>query len=86
MTLDDEPDVFNEDRTGWILDTLRDYGVHATFFILGERVADPNQPTRPDLVLREASEGHTVADGRWDHPDLTKLSLSDVQWQLYQRQ
>ena len=60
MTFDDGPNVFNEDRTGWILDTLRDYGVHATFFILGERVADPNQPTRPDLVLREASEGHTV--------------------------
>ena len=63
-------------------DTLRDYGVHATFFILGERVADPEQPKRPDLVLREASEGHTVANHSWDHPDLTKLKLSDVQWQL----
>src|SRR4051794_25633215 len=46
MTFDDGPNVSNEDRTGRILDTLRDYGVHATFFILGERVADPNQPTR----------------------------------------
>ena len=82
MTFDDGPNVFNEDRTSWILDTLRDYGVHATFFILGERVADPNQPTRPDLVLREASEGHTVANHSWNHPDLTKLSTSDVQLQL----
>jgi peptidoglycan/xylan/chitin deacetylase (PgdA/CDA1 family) len=82
VTFDDGPNVFNEDRTGWILDTLRDYGVHATFFVLGERVADPNQPTRPDLVLREATEGHTVANHSWDHPDLTKLSTSDVQLQL----
>jgi len=82
MTFDDGPNVFNEDRTSWILDTLRDYGVHATFFILGERVNDPNQPTRPDLVLREASEGHTVANHSWDHPDLTKLSTSDVASQL----
>lgn len=81
LTYDDGPDVFN-DRTSRLLDTLRDYGVHATFFVLGERVADPNQPTRPDLVLREASEGHTVANHTWDHPDLTKLSTSDVEWQL----
>ncbi|NUU32878.1 DUF4082 domain-containing protein [Arthrobacter sp. C9C5] len=82
LTFDDGPNVFNEDRTSWILDTLRDYGVHATFFILGERVADPNQPTRPDLVRREAAEGHTVANHTWDHPDLTKLSTGDVQSQL----
>ncbi|SDL23848.1 DUF4082 domain-containing protein [Arthrobacter sp. ok362] len=82
MTFDDGPNVFNEDRTSWILDTLRDYGVHATFFILGERVNDPNQPTRPDLVLREATEGHTVANHSWDHPDLTRLSTSDVASQL----
>lgn len=81
LTYDDGPDVFN-DRTSQILDTLRDYGVHATFFVLGERVADPNQPTRPDLVRREASEGHTVANHTWDHPDLTRISASDVQWQL----
>lgn len=82
LTFDDGPDVFGGDRTSRILGTLRDYGVHATFFDLGERVADPNQPTRPDLVLKEASEGHIVANHTWDHPDLTKLSTSDVQWQL----
>lgn len=82
LTFDDGPDISTDDRTAWILNTLRDYAVHATFFVLGERVADPNQRTRPDLVLREASEGHPVGNHTWDHPDLTKLSSSDVQWQL----
>lgn len=82
MTFDDGPDISTTDRTSWILDTLRSYGVHATFFDLGERIADPYQVTRPDLVLKEQTEGHTVANHTWDHPDLTKVTSTEVQSQL----
>ncbi|WP_406636679.1 DUF4082 domain-containing protein [Pseudarthrobacter quantipunctorum] len=82
VTFDDGPDISTRDRTSWILDTLRSYGVHATFFDLGERIADRYQVTRPDLVLREQAEGHTVANHTWDHPDLTKVSQTEVRSQL----
>lgn len=82
LTFDDGPDISSRNRTSWILDTLRTYGVHATFFDLGERINDPNQPTRPELVLREETEGHVVANHTWDHPDLTKVSSTEVRSQL----
>ncbi|MGV0109105.1 DUF4082 domain-containing protein [Arthrobacter sp. CP30] len=82
VTFDDGPDISARDRTSWILDTLGAYGAHATFFDLGERINDPNQRTRPDLVLLEEAEGHVVGNHSWDHPNLTTVSSAEVQSQL----
>ncbi len=48
--------------TGQILDTLKQEGVPATFFILGE-----NARRFPELVKRIADEGHRVANHGTDH-------------------
>lgn len=43
--------------------------MHATFFPVGTHVAE-----EPDLVRREAAEGHVVGSHTWDHRDLTGLT------------
>nr|WP_027482070.1 polysaccharide deacetylase family protein [Deinococcus pimensis] len=53
LTFDDGPDP---DTTPAVLDALREAGVRATFFMVGERVL-----AHPDLARRVADEGHEVA-------------------------
>ncbi len=48
-----------------ILDTLRKYGVHVTFFLTG-KWAEEN----PDLVRRMAAEGHEFGNHTYSHPHL----------------
>jgi peptidoglycan-N-acetylglucosamine deacetylase len=59
LTFDDGPD---QATTPLFLDTLRARGVHATFFLLGSRVA-----SKPRLAARIAAAGHEVAVHGWDH-------------------
>lgn len=59
LTFDDGP----SDRvTPVILDILKEEGVKATFFIVGERAE-----TRKYLIKRESDEGHTVAVHSYSH-------------------
>lgn len=53
LTLDDGP----SEHTPEILDLLADHGVQATFFLIGERVAE-----RPDLVRRIVAAGHELGN------------------------
>lgn len=55
--------------TGTILDTLKDEGVPATFFITGHYLKD-----QPELVKRMVNEGHIVGNHSYHHPDLTQVS------------
>ena len=55
--------------TAEILDILKEYGVKATFFVVGQLAE-----RYPDLILREISEGHEVASHTWSHAHLTLLS------------
>jgi peptidoglycan/xylan/chitin deacetylase (PgdA/CDA1 family) len=50
-----------------ILDTLRDRGIRATFFIAGRFVAD-----HPDLVRRIAADEHEVGNHTFHHDHLTR--------------
>lgn len=74
LTFDDGPSTAT---TGRLLDTLSQLGVHATFFTIGEHVAQA-----PQLVAREVREGHVVGDHTWDHADLTKLSQAGVDQEI----
>lgn len=60
LTFDDGPDY--DDVTERILDALKEYNGHATFFQLGNRAAD-----LPELMTRIASEGHEIACHTYDH-------------------
>jgi peptidoglycan-N-acetylglucosamine deacetylase len=70
LTFDDGPDKI---YTPQILDILREKGVKATFFVLGKQVN-----YFPDLVKRMVSDGHSIANHTWNHPELSKLTTLQV--------
>lgn len=62
LTFDDGP---SPDATPRIFDTLRDFGVRATFFILG-----PHAERWPALVQRAMQEGHQLGNHGYFHRKL----------------
>lgn len=66
LTFDDGP---HRQSCGQILDTLKRYGVHATFFDVGKRMAQ-----NPDLLLRTLAEGHEIGNHTFTHPRLNKIN------------
>lgn len=59
LTFDDGPSTTNTPK---ILDTLDQYGVKATFFVLGD-MAEKS----PDIVKRIHSEGHSIGNHSYSH-------------------
>ncbi|WP_233277381.1 polysaccharide deacetylase family protein [Paenibacillus durus] len=74
LTFDDVPDPR---FTPQILNVLRRYRVKATFFIVGRRAAK-----HPALVRRIVSEGHSIGNHSYNHPQFTKLSLRQFRSQI----
>lgn len=74
LTFDDGPSA---GYTTQVLSVLRKYGVHATFFMLGQWVQ-----RYPDLARAVLADGHAVENHSWSHPDLTTLSTQAIQQQL----
>lgn len=70
LTFDDGPGPGTET----ILDTLKQYKAHATFMVVGSRVA-----SYANFIKREAAEGHDIGNHTWDHAELTNLSIADAQ-------
>ena len=68
MTFDDGP---HPKLTPRLLDILKERNIKATFFVIGKLVAE-----YPDIAKRIVDEGHEIANHSWNHPQLTKLSLS----------
>ncbi|UTR10694.1 polysaccharide deacetylase family protein [Evansella sp. LMS18] len=64
LTFDDGPDPR---FTPQILDVLSEYGVQATFFVMGAR-AEAN----PELTRRIIDEGHIVGNHTYFHPNLVE--------------
>lgn len=52
LTFDDGP---SEENTEKVLDILKERGIHATFFLVGENVEQ-----NPEIAQRIAAEGHTI--------------------------
>ncbi len=74
LTFDDGP---NPRTTPLILDTLRDRGVRATFFVVGRQVAE-----NPGLLRRIVAEGHAIGNHTYDHADMSGLSAGRMSDQL----
>ena len=70
FTFDDGPSKSNTDR---ILDILKKYGVHATFFMQGQ-----NASYYPEVVKRIYNEGHELGNHTWDHKNLKNLSEAEI--------
>ena len=81
LTFDDGPKSTEEDKgikgTNGLLDTLKEYGAHATFFVQGYR-CEINR----EILNREIAEGHEIGNHSWDHPQLSRLSMKQVNSQL----
>ena len=74
MTFDDGP---HSTLTPKLLDMLAVRRLKATFFVVGECVAE-----YPEIVKRAAREGHEIASHSWSHPNLGKMSDEAVRSQL----
>jgi peptidoglycan-N-acetylglucosamine deacetylase len=74
MTFDDGPSAT---LTPKLLDLLAAHHIKATFFVIGENVAE-----HPEIVARAAREGHEIANHSWSHPNLGKMSGDNVRSQL----
>ena len=74
MTFDDGPSAV---LTPKLLDILAAHHIKATFFVLGEMVAE-----HPEILARAAREGHEIANHSWSHPNLAKMSQEGVRSQL----
>ncbi|MGE5291290.1 MAG: polysaccharide deacetylase family protein [Micromonosporaceae bacterium] len=67
LTFDDGPGA----TTSKIISILRQYGVTATFFNLGQNAA-----ANPGQVRAEARAGYMLGNHTWDHPNMSTLSSS----------
>ena len=56
-----------------ILDTLKKQEVPATFFVVGHYLE-----SAPDLVERMVTEGHTVANHTYSHPNMSAIEGKDA--------
>src|SRR5881392_3019742 len=76
MTFDDGPQA---KFTPKLLDLLAAHHIKATFFVIGENVAE-----HPEIVARAAREGHEIGNHSWSHPNFGKMSDQAVRRQLQQ--
>ena len=74
LTFDDGPSAA---WTPALLDGLKERGVKATFFLIGEN-ADKN----PEIVKRMAGEGHLIGNHTYHHVELTKVSENEARLEL----
>src|SRR5438132_6874176 len=74
LTFDDGPSAT---LTPKLLDLLAAHHIKATFFVIGENVAE-----QPEIVARAAREGHEIGNHSWSHPNFAKMSQENVRSQL----
>src|SRR5467141_4818961 len=74
MTFDDGPSAM---LTPKLLDLLAAHHIKATFFLIGQNVAE-----NPEIVAREAREGHEIGSHTWSHANVAKMSDDGVRGQL----
>lgn len=70
LTFDDGP---HPDGTAAILDLLGEFGVTATFFVVGEQVVRHSA-----LCRRMIAEGHEIAVHGWDHRCLLRVGPAET--------
>lgn len=74
LTFDDGPD---ELWTPQILDILREYGIKATFFIVGYQAEK-----YPAMIQDILDEGHEIGNHTWSHKKLTELNNAEIRQEI----
>ena len=70
LTFDDGPD---DVYTAKLLDGLKERGIHATFFLMGQKIKGNEA-----LVERMHEEGHLIGNHTFHHVQLTKVSEEEA--------
>jgi peptidoglycan/xylan/chitin deacetylase (PgdA/CDA1 family) len=73
LTFDDGPGGY----TNRVLDVLKQYRSHATFFVIGRQVAG-----YAGVERRTIAEGNEIGNHSWSHPDFTTLSYAGMEQQI----
>lgn len=73
LGFDDGPTEYTEQ----ILDTLKQHGAKASFFVLGQKV-----DAHADTVRRVIAEGHEIGNHSFDHPHLSQISFEEAKAQM----
>ncbi|WP_052350658.1 polysaccharide deacetylase family protein [Paenibacillus gorillae] len=74
LTFDDGPD---KKYTTAILDILKEKGVKATFFVVGQQVKK-----EPEVLQRIVDEGHAIGNHSMNHKDMAKLNAEQIQQEI----
>ena len=77
LTFDDGP---SEENTAAVLDTLKERGIKATFFVVGENVRK-----HPDVARRIVEEGHTIGIHCYSHDYKTIYQSVDSYLEDFQK-
>lgn len=70
LTFDDGPSTTNTPK---VLELLKKYNAHATFFAVGTRVS-----AGADVLKQEVAQGCEIGNHSWDHTNLAGLSMKKV--------
>ena len=73
LTFDDGPSTENTPK---VLEILKQYNAHATFFVVGTRVA-----TGAEVLKQEVAQGCEIGNHSWNHANMSKMSMKKVNWQ-----
>lgn len=73
LTFDDGPSVYTEA----LLEGLEERQIKATFFVIGK-----NAEKYPEIVEREAKDGHLIGNHTYNHVQITKLSEKDAREEI----
>lgn len=74
LTFDDGP---SSEYTEKLLDGLKERGVKASFFLIGE-----NAKENPEIVERMYKEGHLLGNHTYHHVDITRLSREEAKKEI----
>ncbi len=74
LTFDDGPSAAQTPR---LLQILREKGVKATFFVVGNMAQKA-----PDILRQEEAEGHEVASHTMTHANLKRSTVEGIKWEV----
>ena len=74
LTFDDGP---HPRYTPVILDILKEYGIHATFFVIGQ-----NADLYPAPLKRAVREGHEIGNHTYSHPHMKRISAQEARVEI----
>jgi peptidoglycan/xylan/chitin deacetylase (PgdA/CDA1 family) len=78
LTFDDGPSATTTPR---LLDLLKEFGIKATFFVVGRNIADTQGLA---IIKRMADEGHQIGNHSYSHPRLTELNTAQIEQEIKQ--